>query len=83
MFKNTFKSTLRNPGKHKAGTTINMAGLCVAFTSALLLFSSVYYEFSFDGFRKNANSIYHLYYNTYNNIGVDKSSAMEFPYCHL
>ncbi len=34
----------------------------VAFSAALLLFLSVYYEFSFYKFHKNADDIYHFYF---------------------
>jgi putative ABC transport system permease protein len=79
MFRNYIKIGLRNLSKHKGDTTINLLGLCVAFTSALLLFLSVFYEFSFDKFHKNADNIYHLYFTTYNKNQVDHSSSMPVP----
>src|SRR5450432_3160763 len=79
MFRNYLKLALRNMGKHKGDTGINMAGLCVAFTCALLLFLSVYYEFSFDHFHKNAGNIYHLYLKTHTPEGEDISTAMPAP----
>ncbi len=51
MIKNYFKIALRNLAKHKGDTAINLVGLCVAFTAALLLFLSLFYEFSFDKFQ--------------------------------
>ena len=79
MFQNYLKIAWRNMGKHKGDTAINLVGLCVAFTSALLLFLSVYYEFSFDRFHKNASSIYHLYLKIYARDGEDASNAMPAP----
>ncbi len=63
MFKNYLKIAWRNLGTYKSDTAINLTGLCVAFTASLLLFFSVYYEFSFEKFHKNADDIYHLYFN--------------------
>ena len=79
MLKNYFKITLRNLSKHKGDTAINLTGLCVAFTSALLLFLSVFYEFSFDRFHKNANNIYHLYFNTHRAKQAELSGSMPTP----
>ncbi len=79
MLKNYLKVAWRNMGKHKGDAAINIAGLCVAFTCALLLFLSVYYEFSFDRFHKNAANIYHLYLKVYAPDGEDISNAMPAP----
>jgi ABC-type antimicrobial peptide transport system permease subunit len=79
MIKNYLKVALRNLGKHKSDTAINLIGLCVAFTSGLLLFLSVYYEFSFDRFHKNANNIYHLYFNSYTANKTEISNSMPVP----
>lgn len=50
MLKNYLKIAWRNLSKHKGDTVINLLGLCVAFTAALLLFLSVFFEFSYDNF---------------------------------
>lgn len=63
MFRNYFKTAFRNLLRHKGDSTVNLVGLTVAFTSALLIFLSVYYEFSFDRFHKNRDRLYHLYLN--------------------
>ena len=70
---------VRNLSKHKGDTAINLVGLCVAFTTALLLFLSVYYEFSFDKFHQNADNLYHLYFTTHSKNQVEKSSSMPVP----
>jgi putative ABC transport system permease protein len=79
MLRNYLKLAWRNMGKHKADTTINLVGLCVAFTCALLLFLSVYYEFSYDRFHKNAADIYHLYFKVNKPDRVDIVNAMPAP----
>ena len=82
MFKNYFKIALRNLSKHKGDTAINLVGLCVAFTASLLLFLSVFYEFSFDKFHTNANNIYHLYFTIHTKNQVEKSGSMRVPLIH-
>ncbi len=79
MFKNYFKLAWRNLLKHKSESTINLVGLCVAFTCALLLFLSVYYEFSYDRFHQNRSSIHHLYFNINKAKEVETSSNMPVP----
>src|SRR3954464_16791 len=79
MFKNYFKIAIRNLSRHRGDTAINLVGLCVAFTAALMLFLSVFYEFSFDKFHKNGGNIYHLYFTTHTARQVEKSSSMPVP----
>ena len=76
MLKNYVKIAWRNLGKHKGDTAINFVGLCVAFTCALLLFLSVFFEFSYDNFHRNKASIYHVYTDVYRPEGVAKSTSL-------
>src|SRR5215210_4831712 len=79
MFKSYLKIALRNLAKHKGDTFINLLGLCVAFTCALLLFLSVYYEFSYDRFHQNGSDIYHLYFNISNAKETETTANMPVP----
>ncbi|HYC28982.1 MAG TPA: ABC transporter permease, partial [Chitinophagaceae bacterium] len=79
MLKNYFKLAWRNLLKHKTDSSINIIGLCIAFTCALLLFLSVFFEFSFDSFHKNAANIYQLYRNVNGTKGVETGSSMPVP----
>src|SRR5690349_20328352 len=76
MLKNYFKIAWRNLGKHKGDTAINFVGLCVAFTCSLLLFLSVFFEFSYDNFHQNGSNIYHVYTDIYRPEGVAKSTSL-------
>jgi ABC-type antimicrobial peptide transport system permease subunit len=78
MLKTYFKIAWRNLGKHKGDTAINLLGLCVAFTAALLLFLSVFFEFSYDNFHKNKNQIYHVFINV-SGTNATKSTALPIP----
>ncbi|RYZ29393.1 MAG: ABC transporter permease, partial [Chitinophagaceae bacterium] len=79
MFRNYFKIALRKMGKHKGDTAINLVGLCVAFTCALLLFLSVFFEFSYDNFHKNESRIYHLYTNVSGKDGIRSATSTSVP----
>jgi ABC-type antimicrobial peptide transport system permease subunit len=79
MLKNYFKIAWRNLSKHKGDTAINLIGLCVAFTAALLLFLSVFFEFSYDNFHKNKGNIYHVYTKVYSLNNIDGSTAVPVP----
>lgn len=79
MIKNYFKIAWRNLWKHKTDSLINLTGLCIAFTSAILLLLSVSYEFSYDRFHTQHKDIYHLYFDVQKVKGSELSNAMPAP----
>lgn len=60
MIKNYFKISLRNFGRNKLYSFINITGLSVGIMCCVLIFGYVQYETSFDRFNKNADRIYRL-----------------------
>ncbi len=60
MFKNYFKTAWRNLLKNKFYTLINILGLTAGLTIGILILLWVQDETSFDGFHKQASSIYRL-----------------------
>ena len=60
MFKNYFKTALRNLSRHKSNSFINIAGLIVGFATFLLIFLVIQYEQSFDDFHANRDNIYRV-----------------------
>ena len=60
MFRNYFKTAWRNLARHKAHTTINVAGLATGIAASLLIFIVVSYELSYDTFQTNYNNIYRI-----------------------
>jgi len=60
MFKNYMKITLRNIRRHKGYSFINIAGLVLGFTVVILITIYIRYEFSYDRFHENSDSIYRV-----------------------
>src|SRR5439155_195048 len=60
MFKNYFKTALRNLKRNKSYAMINVLGLAVGIAASLLIFLIIQFETSFDNFHKKKNSIYRV-----------------------
>src|SRR5215203_108540 len=60
MFKNYFTTAIRNFFRQKIFSLINVSGLAIGISSALVIFLIVYYEFSFDKFEKDSDRIYRV-----------------------
>jgi len=63
MFKNYFKTTLRNLKRQKLYAAINIGGLSLSIACVLLILSFIQYEFSYDRFLENSDNIYRIYNN--------------------
>ncbi|MCX2681746.1 ABC transporter permease [Galbibacter sp. EGI 63066] len=80
MIKNYFKIALRNLWKDKTFTGLNILGLTVAFTVAILLSIYALFELSYDRFHKNVDSIYHIYASEQTPDGPGVSTAKPIPF---
>jgi len=60
MFKNYFKTAVKNITRHKSNSFLNITGLVVGFAAFLLIFLVIQYEKSFDDFHPNKNHIYRV-----------------------
>jgi putative ABC transport system permease protein len=60
MIKNYFKIALRNFKRHKLFTFINIIGLSIGISAALVIFLIVYHDFTFDKFHKDKDRIYRV-----------------------
>ena len=58
MLKNYLITALRNIKRHKGYSFINIAGLAIGMACCILIFLWVRYEWSFDRFHENADSIH-------------------------
>ena len=63
MFKNYFTIAFRNFRHNKAFSLINIFGLAIGISAALVIFLIVQYDFSFDKFHKDPERIYRLVSN--------------------
>ena len=76
MFKNYFKTAFRNLLKNKIFSLINISGLSIGISSALVIYLIVSYDFKFDKFEKDQDRIYRIVSNfvfsgeAYHNSGV-------------
>jgi putative ABC transport system permease protein len=60
MFRNYFKTALRNLVKNKFYSLLNLTGLAVGLATCLLIFLYVSDELSYDRYNKNADRIYRV-----------------------
>ncbi|MEJ7680650.1 MAG: ABC transporter permease [Segetibacter sp.] len=60
MFKNYFKTAWRSISKNKATALINITGLSVGMTAAVLILLWVQNEMNFDSYQPDADRIYRL-----------------------
>jgi ABC-type antimicrobial peptide transport system permease subunit len=79
MFKNYFTTAFRNFWRNKAFSTINVLGLSIGISAALVIFLIVYYEFSFDKFEKYSNRIYRVVLDAKFNGNEGHSTGVQAP----
>ncbi len=60
MLRNHLRISLRNLWKRKTSTVINVLGLSLGISSAIIVFLIVRYELSFDRFHERADQIYRV-----------------------
>ena len=63
MIKNYFKIAFRSFKRHKLFTLINIIGLSIGISAALVIYLIVNYDFSFDKFHKDSDRIYRIVSN--------------------
>src|SRR5215207_8745727 len=74
MFKNYFIIAFRNFWRNKVFSTINVLGLSIGISAALVIFLIIYHEFSYDKFEKDNKRIYRVVLDASFN-GVEGHSA--------
>jgi hypothetical protein len=64
MFRNYLTTTLRNLHRHRGYATINVLGLALGITCAVIIFTGVRYETGFDHFHRLAGRTYRIVQHT-------------------
>ncbi|HVM88070.1 MAG TPA: ABC transporter permease [Puia sp.] len=78
MFKNHLKTAWRNLARNPKISIINIGGLAIGLTCALVLYLYASSEFGFDTFYKDANNIYRVYTHISLN-GAESNSSKSSP----
>jgi putative ABC transport system permease protein len=60
MIKNYFKTAFRNFGRHKLFTLINIVGLSIGISAALVIYIIVNFDFTFDKNHEDSDKIYRV-----------------------
>src|SRR3546814_893775 len=60
MIKNFFTTTYRHLWRNKLFTVLNLLGLSIGISAALVISLIVCYEFSFDTFQRDSDRIYRI-----------------------
>ncbi|MDB5134930.1 MAG: yknZ 5, partial [Mucilaginibacter sp.] len=63
MIKNYLKTAFRSFSRHKLFTFINVIGLSIGISAALVIYLIVHYDFTFDKFHKDSDRIYRVVTN--------------------
>lgn len=79
MLRNYLKIALRSLTKNKAFTLTNTLGVAIGMAGCLLILQYVRYEWSYDQFHSNAERIYRIQYNTYQNGQLTVACAAAVP----
>ena len=82
MFKNYFKIALRNLGKYKFISFINLFGLTVGLSCCLLILGFILHELSYDRYHSKADNIYRVgrdFINTETGIPYMEGSSVAPP----
>ncbi len=80
MIKNYLTIAWRNLIKDKTNTTLNVVGLSVAFTAALLLGMAAFFQLSFDQFHPNTASLYKTVRTQQTPKGPEAGTSQPVPF---
>src|SRR5688572_3168568 len=79
MLKNYFKIAWRGLTRSKWVGVINIVGLTIGITAALLLFVVVEYELSYDKFQSNYSQVYRIFTKDQGQDGLDQNPGVANP----
>src|ERR1700749_682954 len=79
MIKNYFKIAFRGFWRHKLFTLINIVGLSIGISAALVIYLIVHYDFTFDKFHKDGDRIFRVVSNFKFQGNVNHSRGVTMP----
>ncbi|MET0243815.1 MAG: FtsX-like permease family protein [Flavitalea sp.] len=79
MFRNYLLTAIRTFRNNKAFSLINILGLAIGITSAMVIFMIVYFEFSWDNFEKDRERIYRVVIDAKFNGNEGHSTGLPAP----
>lgn len=79
MFTNFIKTAWRNITRNKIYFLINTAGLAIGIAVCILILQYVNFELSFDQFNKNADDLYRVVNDRYQDGKLVQRSTMTYP----
>jgi putative ABC transport system permease protein len=79
MIKNYLTVALRNLLRNKAFSLINILGLSIGISSALVICLIAHYDFSFDRFEPGGDRIYRVVHKNVNNGEIDYGRSLPAP----
>ncbi len=79
MFKNYFKTALRNLKRNKIFSLINVSGLAIGISASIVIYLLVNYHFTFDRFEKDNDRIYRVVSNFIFSGEVFRNSGVTSP----
>ncbi len=79
MIKNYFLIAFRNFRRNKIFSLINVLGLSIGISAALVIFLVLYYEFGYDRFEKDGNRIYRVVMDVSINGDQGHSAGLPAP----
>lgn len=77
---NYLTSLIRNLKRNRGYTVINIAGLSIGLTAAIVIFLLITYELSFDKFHGKYNHIYRIVQDSKSSSGVSKHPVVPYPF---
>ena len=80
MIQNYFKIAFRNLWKNKTFTSLNIIGLTVAFSVAILLGMFAVFQLSYDKFHKHGDQLYQVYSEDSSPDGIEANTSKSEPF---
>ncbi len=78
MFKNYLKIALRNLISHKVFSLINIVGLAIGIAASIMILRYIYYETTYERFNQNADRVYRVQVDRYQNDVLQAKSAVSY-----